>query len=440
MTTAQPHLKAETGVPPNRAEADIKPQIPQSAAGFRTALKTLSIDLRLNSRTGRIEYKVGHEWDDYITQGWRILTDYAEAKLRVDIELGFSNLSKDKSPWRVSNQRWDTYVNDYVCERMDDPFIVNYLNSSAITKYRPGANGNPDNTDLLDNWLNDLFDWDADPQLVKWASRYCFVGAVQRAMEPGCKLDETLVLIGPQGCGKSSAISSIVPGIKQFEWFTDAIDLGATDKVLAEATDGRVICELGEMAGLTKKELSKVKQWLSRRDDGAVRRVWKKYSEENIRRFICIGTANGACLPNDSTGNRRFVAIETYNKQAKEKPEDYLDVHRDQLFSQALYLYCNDVTANLPYDLRETQDNNNDQYRANDEYTEDIVRRKLEAAEYAPGETFTLSDIVDDMNNDRPTGAPALNSHAVKKAIQICGCVRKRTNRGRFWTNPGVTP
>ena len=439
MSTVQNQTQADTGKA--GADAAIKPQLATSAEGFNKALVMLNIAFRLNIRTGRIEYKEGYEWDDYITQGWRILTDYAEAKIRVHIETSFNNLSKEKSPWRVSNQRWDTYVHEYVFERMEDPFILNYLNGKAVTKYTPGDKGNPDDTKLLDNWLNDLFEWDADPELVTWASRYCFVGAVQRAMEPGCKLDETLVLIGPQGCGKSSAISSIVPGIKQFEWFTDAIDLGATDKVLAEATDGRVICELGEMAGLTKKELSKVKQWLSRRDDGAVRRAWKKYSDENIRRFICIGTANGPCLPNDSTGNRRFVAIETHNKRAKVKPEHYLDVNRDQLFSQALELYLNrDVTANMPYELRETQDSNNDQYRANDEYTEDIVRAKLDGPEYAPGETFTLSEIVDDMNRERPTGAAPVNSHAVKKALQMCGCVRKRTNAGRFWTNPGVTP
>ena len=162
-----------------------------------------------------------------------------------------------------------------------------------------------------------------------------------------------------------------------------------------------------------------------------------KHANENLRRFICIGTANGDCLPNDNTGNRRFVAIETHNKRAKVKPETYLDKHRNELFAQAHKLYRDGERANMPYALRDKQNANNDQYRANDEYTEDIVRTKLEAPEYAPGERFKLSEFVDDLNRERPSGATAISPFAVKKALQMCGCENTRTTKDRFWIQTG---
>ena len=429
MDTVQNHTQADTGKA--GADASIKPKLTTSAEGFYKALEMLDIAFRLNVRADRIEGRIPTEKPDLFNDGWRLLDDYSEARIKVDVETAFDNLSKESTGWRVSNPRWDTYVKDYAGQYAVDPFIENYLNSHPVMTIPVK------NTKLLDNWLNDLFDWDADPELVTWASRNCFLGAVQRAYEPGCKLDETLVMIGPQEGGKSSLVQSIIPPAKQREWFTDAIDLSATDKVLAEATAGRVICELGEMAGITKKELSKIKQWLSRQDDGGTRKVWVKHANENLRRFICIGTANGDCLPNDNTGNRRFVAIETHDKRAKVKPETYLDKHRNELFAQAHKLYQDGERANMPYELREKQDSNNDQYRANDEYTEDIVRLKLDAAEYAPGERFKLSEFVDDLNRERPTGAPAISPFAVKKALQMSGCENKRTTKGRFWMQAG---
>ena len=245
MDTVQNLTQADTGKA--GADASIKPKLTTSAEGFYKALSMLDITFRLNVRADRIEGRIPTDKPDLFNGGWQLLDDYSEARIKVDVETAFDNLSKESTGWRVSNPRWDTYVKDYAGQYAVDPFIENYLNSHPVMTIPVK------NTKLLDNWLNDLFDWDADPDLVRWASRNCFLGAVQRAYEPGCKLDETLVMIGPQECGKSSLVQSIVPPAKQREWFTDAIDLSASDKVLAEATSGRVICELGEMAGNYEK-------------------------------------------------------------------------------------------------------------------------------------------------------------------------------------------
>ena len=206
MSTVQNLPQADTGKA--GADAAIKPQLATSADGFYKALEMLDIAFRLNVRADRIEGRRPAEKPDLFNGGWQLLDDYNEARIKVDVESAFNNLSKESTGWRVSNPRWDTYVKDYAGQYAVDPFIENYLNSHPVMTIPVK------NTNLIDNWLNDLFDWDADPDLVTWASRYCFLGAVQRAYEPGCKLDETLVIIGPQECGKSSLVQSIVPPAK----------------------------------------------------------------------------------------------------------------------------------------------------------------------------------------------------------------------------------
>ena len=79
--------------------------------------------------------------------------------------------------------------------------------------------------DPLMDWLRALPEWDGvarlnlmlhcldvpDDELTKWASRYLVLGVIQRTYEPGCKLDEIPVLIGPQGIGKSAVLRAILP-------------------------------------------------------------------------------------------------------------------------------------------------------------------------------------------------------------------------------------
>jgi len=57
-------------------------------------------------------------------------------------------------------------------------------------------------------------------------SRRFFIGAVTRALEPGCKMDTMLVVEGDQGIGKSTAVSELFYN----HWFSDDLsDIGSKD-------------------------------------------------------------------------------------------------------------------------------------------------------------------------------------------------------------------
>jgi hypothetical protein len=91
--------------------------------------------------------------------------------------------------------------------------------------------------------------WDGQPRLDAWLATYLgaedtplnrafgrcqLMAAVARVRDPGCKKDEMLVLQGPQGIGKSSALRILASA----EWFTDALKAGMKSQQVIELTEG----------------------------------------------------------------------------------------------------------------------------------------------------------------------------------------------------------
>ena len=75
---------------------------------------------------------------------------------------------------------------------------------------------------------------------------------------------------------------------------------------------GRVIVELIRVDRIRAGRAWKASKVLSRgRDDGATRLAYRRDPEVALRRSILVGTSNDAeCLPNDPSGNTRFVPIQ----------------------------------------------------------------------------------------------------------------------------------
>ena len=242
-----------------------------------------------------------------------------------------------------------------------------------------------DGTNRLNGWLGEVFETDAACPLTQWAAHFIFLGPIWRAFEPGTKLDEMPVLIGPQGCGKSTSLRLALPP-EHPEWFADGLHLTADFKTRAEALQGRVIVEAAEMAGSTRAELESLKSFLSRQDDGAVRLAYRRDPETALRRCIVVGTSNDpACLPNDPTGNRRFVAVHLRGGDPAAL-RAYLEANRDQLWAEALQAHHANEEARLPEALFTQQGEANEQARWRDDVLEDALERWLANAP----EQFTL--------------------------------------------------
>ena len=68
-----------------------------------------------------------------------------------------------------------------------------------------------DGTERLDALLIDLLGAEDCPY-VRAVTRKAFTAAVARAMRPGCKFDQMLIMCGPQGIGKSTLLDPHLRG------------------------------------------------------------------------------------------------------------------------------------------------------------------------------------------------------------------------------------
>lgn len=182
--------------------------------------------------------------------------------------------------------------------------------------------------------------WDGEKRLHRWlhnhlsapqsdytttVGRHLLMGAVARIFNPGCKLDTVVILEGPQGSGKSSAIQILFG-----EYFTDDVaEVGSKDAAMQ--IRGRWGVELPELDALSKSDAAKIKAFLSRRVD-RFRPPYGSRVIESPRSCVFVGTTNSETYLKDETGGRRFLPIETGKINLES-----LEACRDQLWAEAVY-------------------------------------------------------------------------------------------------------
>jgi putative DNA primase/helicase len=182
-----------------------------------------------------------------------------------------------------------------------------------------------DGVPRLDTWLRDFLGAADDP-LTSAIGRVVLTAAVRRARKPGCKFDGVMVLEGPQGCGKSSALKILAGGE---EFFSDEIAADVPYKEQQELLQGKWIVELPELVGLSSSQVGRLKQFISKTHDRG-RPAFARSVVDLPRRGIMIGTTNDAQYLRDLTGNRRFLPVEVGRVDL-----EGLRQVRDQLWAEA---------------------------------------------------------------------------------------------------------
>ena len=161
---------------------------------------------------------------------------------------------------------------------------------------------NWDGTPRLDSWLTRYLGVEDSPYVQAVGSRF-LISAVVRVEQPGCKVDQVLILEGPQGILKSSALQALAD-----PWFTDRIsNLGGKDAAMEIA--GVWLVEMAELDALLRAVLSATKSFVTRRHD-RFRPPYGKHVVDRPRQCVFAGTINpvGGYLK-DPTGGRRFWPV-----------------------------------------------------------------------------------------------------------------------------------
>lgn len=170
-----------------------------------------------------------------------------------------------------------------------------------------------------------------DTEYVRTVTRKALLGAVARIMSPGCKHDHMLVLVGPQGCRKSTTLSKLGKC-----WFSDSL-YTVTGKEAYEQLQGFWIIEMGEMAATRKAELEQIKQFVSKQSD-SYRAAYAKRPQERPRQCAFFGTTNDDEFLRDPTGGRRFWPV-TVTEVGCERGDYLTDEIVDQVWAEVMVRY-----------------------------------------------------------------------------------------------------
>jgi predicted P-loop ATPase len=179
-----------------------------------------------------------------------------------------------------------------------------------------------DGAERIDRWLTTYLGV-TDSEYSRAVGSRWLISAVARIFQPGAKADCCLILEGPQGTCKSTALRTLAG-----EYFTDELaDLGSKDAAMQ--TRGVWIIELSELDSLSHADVARIKAFISRTMD-RFRPPYGMRLVESPRQCVFAGTINHGSYLRDETGGRRFWPVSCGRIDIESLARD-----RDQLWAEA---------------------------------------------------------------------------------------------------------
>ncbi len=198
-----------------------------------------------------------------------------------------------------------------------------------------------DGVQRLDTMFIDYFCAE-DNEYTRAVTRKAFTAAVARVLNPGCKFDYMLLMIGKQGLGKSYFLKRL--GGK---WYSDSLTT-VTGKEAYEQLQGVWIIEMGELSAAKKADIDALKHFISKQED-IFREAYGRRTGIFPRQCIFIGTTNDYECLRDKTGGRRFWPINVGDG----KQSIWEDLNVDQLWAEAVQSYLSGEKLYLSPELEE---------------------------------------------------------------------------------------
>jgi len=262
-----------------------------------------------------------------------------------------------------------------------------------------------DNTARIDNWLVDYCG--AEPiELNRQYAAKTLIGAVARAMDPGCKMDTCLVMCGRQGARKSSVVAELAGGAH--EGYHDAgLDFKDDVRLRKAIHNGQWLHEIKEIDQFSKVSQGYFKDILDTRIDSFIPK-YGRFIVDLPRRSIFIATTNVASILRDPTGSRRYWPVMV-------KDIYYLEVRRirDQLWAEAKYRYERGEAWWLEEKMDETRARNASEFEIELVGMESILRYvRDQRPEY-----LTFDDVANFIPRNGLLGTPQQHFGAMMKEL-----------------------
>lgn len=193
--------------------------------------------------------------------------------------------------------------------------------------------------DPLSEYLEGL-EWDGVPRIDtcltgaeddEWTHtvvRRSLIQAVARALDPGCKADSVLVLVGPEGTGKTSWASWLGG-----EWAKELGPIGAKDTVARAHRSWISVADEGFRA--SGRQADELKAWVTQRED-TWRAPYARYPATAKRRFVLWATTNDDEMLSAEDGNRRYWPVRVVRRMDR---SEWTEELRGQLWAEAVSAY-----------------------------------------------------------------------------------------------------
>ena len=319
---------------------------------------------------------------------------------------------------------------EYIGKKSPRTDIEEFINSDAVKEYDP-----------IYDYLSQLPEWDgknhvADlfnriPGLTSEQLSWCSTW-LRSTVAHWLGLDHlhgnecTPILIGRQGCGKTTFAMSLLPPMLR-TYYLDHINFG--NKFDADmALTHNLLVNIDEFANMKGSQQGKLKHTLSRQKVNG-RPIFGKTQEDRRRYASFLATTNDEQPLCDPTGSRRFICLRVPDKMMIDNlsPIDY-----DQLYAQVMYEL---MVSQTPYWFTNAEEERiqlmNQPYMK-EESLENMLSifYKVPSGEET-GEWLSLSQVIESMQGAYPKLRNDQSTRIkIGLALRQMGCVPKETNRG----------
>ena len=371
---------------------------------------------RRNILSGKTEYLIIKKDDESELEekdgDWKVLTSNAfNSIVRHAKRLG---IGENKSP------------------RQD---IDEFINSEEVPVYNP-----------IKEYLESLPKWDGQNQVAELFGRipgltseqlnWCSIW-LRSAVAHWLQMDmlhgneAVPILIGQQGCGKSTFAVRLLPE-KLRQYFLDHINFG--NKFDSEmALTHNLFVNIDELANMGASQQGKLKQTLSKvRVNG--RPIFGKSQDDRLRFASFLATTNDEHPLCDPTGSRRYICLHI---PAGEYIDNSSVINYDQLYAQVMYELCHQQT---PYwftndEVARIQQKNLPFFKTDD--LESMIRncfRVPEGEEEDEGKWMNCSEIFQVLHEHYPMLMSNLSTKIrIGQSLKLMGCKMKHTKKGQAY-------
>ena len=345
------------------------------SAYLKETLKTLP--LKFTRPSALLTFKTEAYMKEYYTLRLNVMTGTPEYRQNA-LGYGFQPLDQAArntmaiKALKAGVESWDKDLNLYI----DSNLIPRYYPMDDFIRHLPAWSGKHDYVGELarrvktDNpfWEEDFHKWMLS-MVAQWLGKNRQHG---NAIVP--------LLIGPQGSGKTTFCSRLLPGYLQ-TYFNDRLSM-KNDNDIFLAMSGYALINIDEFDAMSKSQQPILKYLLSKHDV-KFRPPYGKTMEERQRFASFIATTNNRRPLVDPTGSRRFICVYA------DEIDNSGNINYDQLYAQ---LYA-ELQQGQRYWM-DDEDNlriiqQNDQFQRVSSY-EDMINRTY----LPPNETAAKTKVV----------------------------------------------